>query len=428
MKFLKIYNSLSLSEKQTFRLHLVYSVLDGVVLGVLALNDFVLIKSLHGTDYQIGFLFQFSVVVLLFSIFISAFFQRITNKKKLLRWAGALTRLPLLLLFFFPQTHEQLIQNSYYPYIFISIFFIYFAANPLLFPSINYILKNSYKHENFSPLFSYATSANKIVMLVVTFLFGYFLDLDNFIFIYVYPVLGILGYVSIHILSKIPIRIPETKDLQNKRFKVLESLKRLLFILKNNKAFRDFEGAFMLYGFAFMITAAVITIFLEKRLNLNYSSVAFYKNAYNTLAIVLIPFFGRLMGKIDPRKFAAITFSFFMLFLLFLAFTEYFPVYFDIWGIRIYWMLIIAYTFNGLFAATMSLSWYIGSAYFAKDSEAGDYQSIHLSLTGVRGLVAPLFGVWFLQMTSYQGVFYLASFSLLLAIVYMIYSKRKHDI
>jgi len=81
MKFLKIYNSLSLSEKQTFRLHLIYSVLDGVVLGVLALNDFVLIKSLHGSDYQIGFLFQFSVVVLLFSIFISAFFQRITNKK-----------------------------------------------------------------------------------------------------------------------------------------------------------------------------------------------------------------------------------------------------------------------------------------------------------------------------------------------------------
>ena len=69
----------------------------------------------------------------------------------------------------------------------------------------------------------------------------------------------------------------------------------------------------MFYGFAWMATAAVITIFFEKVLHLNYSSIAFYKNAYNTLAILLLPYFGKLIGKIDPRKFAVYTFGFMLL-------------------------------------------------------------------------------------------------------------------
>ena len=57
------------SERRTFLLHMAYSVIEGVILGVLALNEFVFIKSLKGSDYQLGFLFQFSMVVFLFLVF-----------------------------------------------------------------------------------------------------------------------------------------------------------------------------------------------------------------------------------------------------------------------------------------------------------------------------------------------------------------------
>ncbi len=427
MRIVKVLHLLTKEEKHTFKLHIIYSVLDGIILGTLALNDFVLIKSLHGSNYQIGILFQFTAIVLLFAILISALFKQIRNKKKMIRWVAIFTRFPLILMIFFPISHQEALSHPIYPILFLGIFFTYFLANPLLLPTINYILKNSYSHKNFSQLYSYAASANKIVMLVVTFLFGLFLDLNNFVFIYIYPLLGLLGYLSIHILSKISIKEEQQSEKTN-RFgaSITNSIKNMLDILKRNKAFRDFESAFMLYGFAFMITVAVITIYLEKELRLNYSSVAFYKNAYNIVAIVFIPFFGRLLGKIDPRKFAAITFSFFMFFLCFLAFTKYLPVYVDFLGLRIYLLLIIAYSFNGLFAATMSLVWYIGSAYFARDEEAGEYQSIHLTLTGVRALFAPLFGVWLLNTTSYNSVFYLGAFSLFLAILLMLYSSKKH--
>jgi hypothetical protein len=199
-------------------------------------------------------------------------------------------------------------------------------------------------------------------------------------------------------------------------------------ILKGNRPYRDFELSFMFYGLAWMATAAVITIFFEKVLHLNYSCVAFYKNAYNTLAILLLPFFGKLIGKIDPRKFAIFTFGFMLLHLFFMEMTEFFGQHFVLFGINIYYSLIVSYIFYGLFTATMGLLWYIGSAYFCKNDEVSDYQSIHLSLTGVRALFSPLIGVFILQMFDFAAVFWIGMVSLTLAMAIMYYSMRREKI
>ena len=181
----------------------------------------------------------------------------------------------------------------------------------------------------------------------------------------------------------------------------------------------------MLYGVSFMITVTVITIFFERALHLNYSSVAFYKNAYNILAILLLPYTGRLLGRIDPRMFAVITFGSLALFITFILLTEVFPYHFTLQGIEVYPMLMVAYLFYGVFAATMALLWFIGSAYFCKPEEAGDYQSVHLSLTAVRALFAPLFGVFFYELVGFAGTFMLAIASLLLGIGLMVWSWRR---
>ncbi|WP_321492329.1 hypothetical protein [uncultured Desulfobacter sp.] len=55
-----------------------------------------------------------------------------------------------------------------------------------------------------------------------------------------------------------------------------KSLRDMTNIIKNNKPYRDFECGFMIYGFSFMLTALVITIFLAEELKLNYTSIAFY--------------------------------------------------------------------------------------------------------------------------------------------------------
>ncbi len=414
------------TEKKAFFLHLTYSVLDGIILGVLALNEFILIKELKGSPYQIGFLFQFTTVVLLFSIPFNEFIKQKVNKTKFLRIIAVLTRVPLLFLLFFPKTLSDHTDNFIYQIVFLGIFLIYYSTNPLIFPMINGYLKNSYKHENFSKLYGYASTANKLIMLFATFLFGLLLDYKSYSYIYVYPFLAVLGIASIYILTQIKYQTPLEQKTGSIRASLKKVQKNLLHILKTNKPFRDFEIGFMFYGFAWLVSIAVIAIFLKNELKLSYSGIAFYKNFYNTISILLTPFFGKLLGKINPRKFAVYTFIMMLLYLLFMGLTQYFPAYYEIFNIKIYYSLILSFLSYGIFGAMMGILWYIGSAYFSKDENAADYQSIHLSLTGVRAAFAPLIGIFFYKLFDFSGVFILGIISLLIGIFVLIISVKKY--
>lgn len=425
MKLFLSNMGLNSKERYTFRMHAIYMAVEGVILGVLALNEFVFIKSLQGSNYQLGFLFQFSMLVFLFLVLINEFIKRVQNRKKLLRIVALLTRLPLLFILFFPDNAEQMLVNNYYHYIFLGIFLIYFSGNIVIYPNINFLLKTNYQHQHFGKLYSYATSINKIIMLLVTFVYGYLLDFNNFSFVYIIPLIGVLGVISVFILSNIKYPENEPTDYHLSIFQsVKRSILEMKHILSTNIPYKHFELGFMFYGFSFMISVTVITIYFYEHLDLNYASVAFYRNAYNILAIILLPFFGKMLGNIDPRKFSVITYSAIALYIFFLMMTTYFPYSFEAYDITIYYTLIFYIIFHGVFAATMVLLWNIGSAYFCKPDEAGTYQSIHLSLTGARALVAPLIGVVFYEMFGFTLTFGLAIISLLAAIGLMIWSYR----
>lgn len=413
---------LNTKENRTFKLHFIYMLIEGIVLGVLALNEFVFIKSIHGTNYQLGLLFQFSMLVFLFLILINEFLKRIKNRVLLLRWVAIASRLPLLLLWFFPR-EAVLYSGQEYHYIFLALFLVYFLGNMIIYPNINYLLKQNYSHKNFGKLYSYATSANKLVMLVVTFAYGLLLDADNYAFTYVLPAVGVFAIGSVFVLSMIKYPKQTENQISYGILKsVSASVKQMKEIIRTNKPYKHFEAGFMLYGFSFMISVTVITIYFYDELNLNYSSVAFYRNAYNILAIVLLPYFGKLLGNIDPRKFAAVTYASIALYIFFVLLTSYFPQHFKLYGITIYYTLILYILFHGVFAATMVLLWNIGSAYFCDAEDAGTYQSLHLSLTGLRAVAAPLLGVFIYEFFGFTVTFSIAILSLLFAIWLMRWS------
>lgn len=414
-------------ERKAFELHLSYSLIEGVSLGVLALNEFVFIKSLHGSSYQLGLLFQFSMVVFLFLVFLNEFFRRIAKKRVLLRYTFLFSRLPLLLIAFFPTSVAGLEAEVWWHALFLVLFLFYYMGTPIIYPSINTLLKHNYLPENFGRLYSIATSANKVVMLVVTFAYGYWLDTNPFAFVYAYPGIAVLGIISGFILSKIPYT-PEADRPGHQRFmqSVRNSVTNMWGVLRNNVPYRHFEIGFMVYGFSFMASVTVITLFFYEGLNLNYSSVAFYRNVYNILAIMLLPLFGKMIGRMGPRRFASISYGSVALFLLSLIYTQFFPGSFNIGLITVYHGLILYVIFHGVFASSMPLLWNIGSAYFCRSEEAGLYQEVHLSLTGLRALFAPLLGVFFYEWMGFTATFLISIFLLLVAMGFMVWSY-KHE-
>ncbi|MGM0647532.1 MAG: MFS transporter [Bacteroidota bacterium] len=417
--------SLNAKEQKAFSLHMLFSLIEGGIKGVLVLNEFVFLKSLQGSDYQLGFLFQFSVLVFVFLIFINEFIRRNPYKRKVLRVTGILTRLPLLLLFFFPRDPEVIGSSGIYHIIFLGIFLIFFLYQPVVLPIINLLLKHNYRPENFGRLYSYGQTIHKITMLLVTFGYGFLLDTNNFAFTYIWPVMGMLGIFSIYMLSLIDYK-PIIKDEPKRPFmsNVKTSITSMADILRKHKAYLHFEISFLFYGFAFMSSATVIVLFFDKELGLNYSSMAFYKNSYNILAILLLPLFGRLIGRLDPRRYGIITYSSILIFIFFVILTELFPSYTTFLGIDIYYLLIGYIVFHGIFAASMPLLWNIGSAYFCSNEDADTYQAVHLSLTGLRAIFSPLLGVFFYQQFGFTVTFLIGMLALGIGILILYYSEK----
>ncbi len=413
----------------TFRIHMAYSLIEGVILGVLALNELVFLKSLHGSNYMMGVLFQFSMLVFLLMIFINEWMNHVVNKGRMLRITGWVTRGPLILLMFFPSGALFNEHAWWLHYIFLAVFFVYYLGNTIIFPTINLFLKTAYSHSDFGRFYSYSQSLNKIVMMVITLVYGILLDIDPFAFRWVFAVCAVLGVASTILLSYIPYTPEPLVHGRGTYFSgVMKTTRKMFSILRDNRPFLHFQIGFMIYGFAFMISFTVINIFFSEGLHMSYTSVAFYKNAYNLQAILMLPMFGSMLGRIDPRKFAAITFASLMFYNIFLIVTEHFPSGTEMAGVSIYYFLIAAFLFYGVFAATMGLLWSIGSAYYCKPGEASDYQSLHLFLTAVRAIFAPVFGVMIYEWLGFTGTFTTAAVLLLVSVVYVMWSYKYGDL
>lgn len=415
------------SEKRAFLLHFSYSLLEGVILGVFSLNEFIFLTSMKGSNYLMSFIFTFSMGVFVFLIFFNEFIRRNHNKRRMLRRTALLTRLPVLAIILFPVAAEGYTQNTTVHMAFLGVFLVYYLGTMIIYPTTNLLLRNSYSDRNFGYLFSVATTGKNVVMLMAALGYGMLLDIHPYAFVYAYPVTGILGIAGLFMLSRISY-LPAELPADRKPFgaSLRESAMRMWHTLKTNRPYLHYEIGFMLYGFAFMLSVNVIQIFYKDVLELNNRSVAFYRNAYYIITIFLLPWFGRLIGRIDPRKFSAITFSTMLLFVGFIMLTGWFPAHFTIAGYKIYYMMLPYILFHSLFAATMGILWTIGSAYFCKNEDAGDYHAVHLSLTGIRGWIAPLFGIFFLELTGFTATFALTMGLLLAAVVIMLWSV-KHD-
>lgn len=420
-------HELNAIERSAFHKHIGYASLDGFVRGALILNEFIFIKQLGGGNVQLAFLFQFSMVIFLFSMVANEIMRRYPNRKTLLRWVSIISRMPLICFAFFPAVHGDGLSPQYHT-LFLGVFLLFYTSRIAVIPSINQYLKGNYRPEHFGRLFGYATTINKVIIMVTTFSVGVLLDWDPNSYRWFYPAVGVLGTISVFQLTKIPFHHKPDPVVKPMSQALGDSFKRIWKILCSNVPFRHLEIGFMLYGFAWMSTHAVITIFYKEALELSYSGVSFYNNAYNLVAIAILPLCSRIIGKMDPRRFGLITFGSLLLFILFTALTQTYDSYFMMAGIKIYPCLMIAVVFNGTFMGSMPLLWGIGSSYFCTPNEAADYQSVHLFLTGVRALFAPLLGISLYQMLGFSMTYGVSIAILIPAILLMIYSANRHQV
>ena len=76
------------------------------------------------------------------------------------------------------------------------------------------------------------------------------------------------------------------------------------------------------------------------------------------------------------------------------------------------WPFVVGATIHGIGNGGSTINWLTGSLYFAKQEHVSLYNSIHVALTGLRGLLAPILGVWIYGASLNLGSFHVSGLGL----------------
>ncbi|MBK8981875.1 MAG: hypothetical protein IPM38_06015 [Ignavibacteria bacterium] len=411
-------------EKKTFRLHLISQLFTGIAFGILLLQEVILKKSLLATDFEVTILIFLTSSAFLFSIYGSEIINRSNNQPRTIIIMAVFSRMFLLIIPFFES-----------PSFFIFCIAAMSYVDSLLKPTWNTVFKHNYTAERRSILYSYASSVYTIAILIVGTLFGYLLDINYKVYKIMFPVAALFEIISYIFLAKL-INLgksfyPYSGDLFTGKidFKLFKDIlilpiRNMMRIFRENKPFFRFESFFFLYGVAFMIASPAVPIFLVENLKLDYSPISIAKGmVFYTSTILFTPLMGKMHGSGNPTKFCGYLFLALILYPLMLISINIFGVNMNLIGTDT--LLYITYFYFGIMMSGITLSWNLSSIFYAPHSEVSNYQAVHITLTGVRGLFAPFIGYFILRIFSVEATFIVSSLFFLTGGILMLRESRK---
>jgi hypothetical protein len=395
----------------------------GLSFGILMLQDVILKKSLLASDFQVTMLIFLTSSAFLFSIYGTEIINRSADPAKTIVLMAVISRLFIFIIPLYSTPN----------------FFVFCIAamsylDSLIKPSWNTVFKHNYSDSRRSSLYSYASSLYTIIVLIVTTILGYLLDINYELYKILFPLAGIFDVMSYVSLARM-IRMSEKMNayphkyadnrMSLKLFRdiTIIPVRNMLRIFRENKPFFRFESYFFMYGMAFMIASPAVPIFLVEDLKLSYSPISIAKGlVFYTATILFTPVMGRLHGTGNPTKFCGYLFLFLMFYPLSMMSVKYLPSVFSFMTAD--FMLYFTFFIYGVLMSGVTLSWNLSTIYYAPHFQAANYQSVHITLTGVRGLFSPFIGYLILRYISIEATFIVSSMIFLLAGIMMLRESR----
>jgi hypothetical protein len=407
-------------EQKTFYLHIISQILNGFSFGIFILQEIILKKSLGGSDFEVTLLIFLTSSAFLFSIYGAEIINRSRNQARTIIILGVFSKSFLFLI--------PLFEN---PGFFIFCIAAMSYTDSLIKPSWNVVFKHNYTDKKRSSLYSYASIFHVSSLMIVTTVAGYLLDFNYEIYKILYPLSGLLDIIAFINLAKL-IGMGQNKavednssgkiDLKLVKDILILPLRNMMRIFRENKPFFKFEVYFFYYGMAFMILLPAIPIFLVEQLNLDYTPISIAKGlVFHAAMIMATPLMGKLYGSGNPSKFTGVLFLSLVIFPLLLMLISSAG---NIW-LSTDLLLYITYFIFGISMSGVIISWNISSIYFSPSKMVANYQAVHITLTGIRGIFSPFLGYLVIKYISLEANFILSAILFLLAGIMMIREGKR---
>ncbi len=391
-------------EHRTAMLLLAAALFNGVIQSLNQTQDIIARKALHALDWQLMLMTMIWPVSNFLSIWWGRIFERSCHKSRYFLLTGVIGRLTLVYAIWLTTMNEFLV-----------ILGLLFASNSVLIPAQNSIYQRNIQVSHRARLFGFSISLGMIVSVGVTFIAGRLLDIHEQSYHWILALTGVSGFISSYLLSRVRIQEPITERVCGGvgfRQTFFEPITGTLKLLKENKGFAAFERSFSIYGMGFIMMQPIIPIYLVDKLQLSYTTNFLAKGIVSQLGMLLLsPLIGKLHDRTHPFRFISISFALLMVFPCLIVVSS-------LWRgeqVVAVGIVFLAYLIFGIAMTGVNIAWNMSSIYFAGDQDASIYQSVHVTMTGIRGLIAPVLGFALLRLINITAVFVVAAGFLLWA-------------
>ena len=407
-------SKLSPIEKSTAGLLLMAAIFNGVVSSLSQTQDIIARKALHAADWQLMLMMMIWPVTNFFSIWWGRLFEKSCHKSRYFVVVGIFGRLTLIYAIWLTTMNEYLVLLG-----------IMFGFNSLLIPAQNSIYQKNINSTHRAKIYGYTISLGMLISIGFTFFAGRLLDSQESMYRLILVLTGISGFISCVFLALVKIQEPVCTEIREKpRFRdvLADPIHRTLKLLKENKQFAAFERSYSIYGMGFIMMTPIIPIYLVDVLKLSYTTNFLAKGIISQVGLLFLsPYIGKIHDRLHPFRFISVAFATLFLYPILILLSSQLLQY-HVLSVAI---VFAAYLVFGIAMAAVNISWNMSSIYFAGAEDAAMYQSVHVTMTGIRGLIAPVLGLLLMKFIGITAVFVVAAGFLLWASLISYHDHKK---
>ncbi|MEM0983304.1 MAG: MFS transporter [Planctomycetota bacterium] len=261
------------------------------------------------------------------------------------------------------------------------------------------VWRQNYPREARARLTGRISAIQTLTIALAGFVIGWAMDVDEDAFRWLIPMIAVASLAGVGLWSRVRVRrhrqLLTTEQADDPSDGPSFNPLGVLRVLKRDKLFAWYMGSQFLLGFANMMCFSTLVILVEERFELGYTKSMLINHGIRLALITLtVSMWAKLLDGMHVAKYRSIhTWTFAVMTMLFF-----------VGGVaQIEWLLYAAATVHGLAFAGGSLAWNIGHNDFADDANASQYMTAHVTLTGLRGLIAPFAGIYIYRW--FEGAF-----------------------
>jgi MFS family permease len=368
----------------------------GAVEGVLGVGSFTAMRSLGAPDWIAALFVSFGQILWLAAPAWEAAFARFHFRQAFL-WMGLAANAPMLLV---ALVDDDALARGWGLWLFAGVIVIAAAVDAAYVPHRGALAGANYPLAVRGRIFATLSTVSRLSTVVAAKTSGWLLDADFRWIRVLFPVAGVCGLLEHWALSRIRWQragVPKMRawrGIGTASAAAREAWRDTSRVLREDRWFRTYEIGFLLYGFGFLMSNPLVTVYAVHDLSLSYGEWTTANGLAQPVAYVAtILAFGRAVDRFGVVRTTAAAFALLTLFFTSMPF------------VRDAGALDVCYLLFGVAMALVNLGWTLGPLEFAPPGQARTYSTVHVLFVGLRSAIAPFLGWWLSTRIGIAAVF-----------------------